>query len=303
MKTISGNCVSTKQISLSKAAKILSKFVSADNGASQVSSAYLHRASAAFNELKQLHKELKSPHSHKKHERPKTEEIHDDSGKLVENSIQNFEISRELNHRRHFDSENADEDGKKSTQTAVKFRQELYDSIEYDAGSLGSENHKKNKKRKQGVESRHDRDSRVKVEEREDEGKLPTSVENETKSVRQQGDEGYGNMGIEEGKKQKKEKKKKDKEGEGKLHTSVKNETESGQEHGNEGDSNTGMEEGKKQKKEKKKDKEGKNTNLSGIGCARHEISFTYGSYFSLKLSPHLYTLSHTPISISISIS
>ncbi|CAL0323693.1 unnamed protein product [Lupinus luteus] len=53
------NGVSSKQISLSKAAKILSKFVSADNGASQVTSAYLHRASDAFNELKHLHKELK----------------------------------------------------------------------------------------------------------------------------------------------------------------------------------------------------------------------------------------------------
>ncbi|KAG5052369.1 hypothetical protein JHK87_004567 [Glycine soja] len=58
MKTISGHCVLVKDISVSKAAKILTKFVSADNGTSHVINAYLHRPSASFNELKQLHKEL-----------------------------------------------------------------------------------------------------------------------------------------------------------------------------------------------------------------------------------------------------
>ncbi|KAL5165387.1 Protein BPS1, chloroplastic [Glycine soja] len=73
MKTISGYCVSVKDISVSKAAKILTKFVSADNGASHVINTYLHQASASFNELKQLHKELGSSHSHKKHKRRRTE--------------------------------------------------------------------------------------------------------------------------------------------------------------------------------------------------------------------------------------
>ncbi|KAG5091397.1 hypothetical protein JHK82_050175 [Glycine max] len=73
MKTISGYCVSVKDILVSKAAKILTKFVSADNGASHVINAYLHQASASFNELKQLHKELGSSHSHKKHKRRRTE--------------------------------------------------------------------------------------------------------------------------------------------------------------------------------------------------------------------------------------
>ncbi|KHN15614.1 Protein BPS1, chloroplastic [Glycine soja] len=73
MKTISGYCVSVKDILVSKVAKILTKFVSADNGASHVINAYLHQASASFNELKQLHKELGSSHSHKKHKRRRTE--------------------------------------------------------------------------------------------------------------------------------------------------------------------------------------------------------------------------------------
>ncbi|KAG5021206.1 hypothetical protein JHK87_017061 [Glycine soja] len=83
MKTISGHCVLVKDISVSKAAKILTKFVSADN------------ASASFNELKQLHKELGSSHSHKKHKRH-TIENGNDSGKVVGNSVQSVDINKEL---------------------------------------------------------------------------------------------------------------------------------------------------------------------------------------------------------------
>ncbi|XP_027332549.1 vicilin-like seed storage protein At2g18540 isoform X2 [Abrus precatorius] len=150
MKTISGHCVSLKEISLSKAAKILSKFVSADNGASHVIGAYLHRASVSFNELDQLHKELKSSHSQKKHK------------------------SRT-----------------KSAQTVG-----------------GSEKHKKNKKKQQEVESRHDGGNGVKFGEREGDGKLPNGTYNEIESGQEQGNVGDGNHGMEEGKKQRKEKKK-----------------------------------------------------------------------------------------------
>ncbi|CAL0332719.1 unnamed protein product [Lupinus luteus] len=247
MKTISGNCVSSKQISLSKAAKILSKFVSVDNGASQVTNAYLHRASTAFNELKQLHKEIKSPLSQKKHKRHKTEETHDDNGKVVVNPDDSFKINQELNHGRLFGCENADEDGEKSTQTVVQFSQELNGSIGYDAeNGIGSEKHKKKRRKK------HDGDNRVKFEEGIVEGKINTHIENETEIGRGKSEEGDNNMTTEEGKKQNKEKKRKnDKEGKGKLPISVENETESGRGQRN-GDNNIGMEEGKRHKKEKK---------------------------------------------------
>ncbi|KAJ4725926.1 nucleolar protein 58-like [Melia azedarach] len=75
MKAVTGKVLSTTPISLSKAASILSKFVSADNGASQAVCAYLRRASFSFNELNQLHKELKS---HRKHKTSKSEIITDD---------------------------------------------------------------------------------------------------------------------------------------------------------------------------------------------------------------------------------
>nr|XP_043617942.1 uncharacterized protein LOC122589683 [Erigeron canadensis] len=49
MKTVSGTAVSAKPVNLSKA-NILLKFVISDNGAAQAVSAYLRRASMAFNE-------------------------------------------------------------------------------------------------------------------------------------------------------------------------------------------------------------------------------------------------------------
>ncbi|KAJ0020187.1 hypothetical protein Pint_32270 [Pistacia integerrima] len=65
MKTVTGRVLSTTPISLSKAASILSKFVNADTNASPALCAYLRRASVSFNELSQLHKELKSSRKHK----------------------------------------------------------------------------------------------------------------------------------------------------------------------------------------------------------------------------------------------
>ncbi|XP_052190959.1 uncharacterized protein LOC127800409 [Diospyros lotus] len=66
MKTISGKVVSTKPISLSKAAKVLSNFVTIETGASQAVSAYLRRALVSFNELVQFHQELKGSKSNQK---------------------------------------------------------------------------------------------------------------------------------------------------------------------------------------------------------------------------------------------
>jgi len=83
MKTISGHYASVQDVSLSIASKILSKFVSVDNGASHIISAYLRWASASFRELTQIHKELESSHSHKKHKRHRTETGTDSGGKKL----------------------------------------------------------------------------------------------------------------------------------------------------------------------------------------------------------------------------
>ncbi|KAM0021230.1 hypothetical protein Hdeb2414_s0024g00648571 [Helianthus debilis subsp. tardiflorus] len=60
MKTVSGRFVSTKPVTLSKAAYDLSNFLSSDNGASQPVAAYLRRAFAAFDELVYFKKHIKS---------------------------------------------------------------------------------------------------------------------------------------------------------------------------------------------------------------------------------------------------
>ncbi|KAL1353451.1 hypothetical protein HN51_017400 [Arachis hypogaea] len=158
MKTISGYCVSSKDISLSKAAKILSKFVSAENGASHAINAYLHRASAAFSELKQLHKEVKSSHSHKKkHRRPGTEEDNVDNGRVVEISVGNAKLTHDgsavskSKFKRRLEK-NDDVNDEKSTQTAVEFDQELNGSLrEHSRHSGSTEKHKKHKSKKQKI--------------------------------------------------------------------------------------------------------------------------------------------------------
>ncbi|XP_055961153.1 uncharacterized protein LOC130014584 isoform X2 [Mercurialis annua] len=55
MKTISGKLISSTPVSISKAAAILSKFAASENGSSQAVTAYLRRATAAFDELARPH--------------------------------------------------------------------------------------------------------------------------------------------------------------------------------------------------------------------------------------------------------
>ncbi|ESW33004.1 hypothetical protein PHAVU_001G035400 [Phaseolus vulgaris] len=157
MKTISGHCGSVKDVSLSKAAKILSKFVSADNGASHIITAYLHRASDSFSELNQIHKEFESSHSHKKHKKHRTE-TGTDSERVVENFVGSVDINQKLSlglvksvelRRQQSGNGNADLDDEKLNQTIVKCNQELNGSVEYGTENVGgSEMHKKKKRKK-----------------------------------------------------------------------------------------------------------------------------------------------------------
>ncbi|XP_047309159.1 uncharacterized protein LOC124912564 [Impatiens glandulifera] len=83
MKTISGKISSTKAVSLSKAAKILSNFVVSEHEATPAVTAYLKRTSAAFNELVDVHKDLKSDRKRKRHSRSTTEEVETDHNNEV----------------------------------------------------------------------------------------------------------------------------------------------------------------------------------------------------------------------------
>ncbi|CAJ1972870.1 unnamed protein product [Sphenostylis stenocarpa] len=142
MKTISGQCVSVKDVSLSKAAKILSKFVSADN-------------------------------EHKRHRR----ETGTDSGMVVENSI---DINKELSlgfvksielTRRQIHNGNAGLDDEKSTQTITKCSQELNSSIGYQIEHAGESEMYKKKKEKREVGYLQNGDSVVKFGDRKDDSK------------------------------------------------------------------------------------------------------------------------------------
>ncbi|KAL8458697.1 hypothetical protein ACS0TY_036268 [Phlomoides rotata] len=55
MRKISGQVVSTKVTTLSRAAEIVSRFAAVDNGSSSAVSLYLHRTAEAFNNLVQFH--------------------------------------------------------------------------------------------------------------------------------------------------------------------------------------------------------------------------------------------------------
>ncbi|KAI4298287.1 hypothetical protein L6164_031864 [Bauhinia variegata] len=205
MKTIKGNAFSTKPISLSKAAKFLSNFVSSENGASQAINAYLHRASASFNELKKVHKDLNSSYSDKKHKRHTPEASHV-SEAIGENPIRSVEISQERSKnksRRHLFQSNTVEDEEKPTRSVVEFSQEPSDAVKCNESV--SEKQKKKKNRESGDHT-----------ERKDEGKLTTkskeSLAWDVESGQEQGNGGGDIMGMEEGKKHKREKKKKEKD-------------------------------------------------------------------------------------------
>lgn len=97
MKSVKGQVLSTTPISISKAAKILSKFVYADTSASQAVCAYLRRASVSFNELNQLHKELKS---HRKHKITKSKIVTED-GEPIQSFISNRSDGEESERKNH----------------------------------------------------------------------------------------------------------------------------------------------------------------------------------------------------------
>ncbi|XVF05610.1 hypothetical protein REPUB_Repub05bG0187700 [Reevesia pubescens] len=106
MKTVTGKILSSTPISVSKAAKFIANFAAADNGASEAVSAYLRRASASFNDLKQLHRDLRKrpSKSDRKHKKSKSETTVEGAGESsLEPSVFNLtretvELSQEASH-------------------------------------------------------------------------------------------------------------------------------------------------------------------------------------------------------------
>lgn len=133
MKTVTGKIVSSTPISVSKAAKIIANFAATDNGASQAVSAYLRRASASFNELKQLHREIQKPlKSGRKHKRSKSETTVEGAGESsLEPSVFNLtrgtvELNQEASHG-YGDSERSKHKNKKK-------KKEKYEVVDFGDG-------------------------------------------------------------------------------------------------------------------------------------------------------------------------
>lgn len=107
MKTVSGNVISSKPISLPKAAKTLSTFVTFENGASHAISAYLQRASTAFDELVHLHKELKADKSEHKSKHCKLDsaetELSTEPREAVTRETEMDDLNEEPSHGEHED--------------------------------------------------------------------------------------------------------------------------------------------------------------------------------------------------------
>ncbi|KAG8368455.1 hypothetical protein BUALT_Bualt15G0047200 [Buddleja alternifolia] len=59
MRKMSGQVVSTRRVSLSRAAILMSRFAAVDNGSSPTVSIYLQRAAEAFTHLADFHDSLK----------------------------------------------------------------------------------------------------------------------------------------------------------------------------------------------------------------------------------------------------
>ncbi|KAG9438943.1 hypothetical protein H6P81_019108 [Aristolochia fimbriata] len=69
MKSLSASVNSSEPISVKAASRILSRFISKENGASKAVSSYLKRTSNCIDELIQFHRDLRS---HQSSRRPKT---------------------------------------------------------------------------------------------------------------------------------------------------------------------------------------------------------------------------------------
>ncbi|XP_068644916.1 uncharacterized protein [Aristolochia californica] len=77
MKSLSTAVISSEPISVKAASRILSRFVSKENGASKAASSYLKRTCVSINELILFHRELKSYKSNRRHEKSAVENVND----------------------------------------------------------------------------------------------------------------------------------------------------------------------------------------------------------------------------------
>ncbi|KAK6276687.1 hypothetical protein POUND7_006396 [Theobroma cacao] len=166
MKTVTGKILSSTPISVSKATKIISNFAATDNGASQAVSAYLRRASASFNELKQLHRELrKQSKSGCKHKKSKSETTVESAGESsLEPSVFNLtrgavELSQQASHGC------GDSEGKKHKNKKKREKGEVGNVGDGEGRSLIYDGESKRKKEKNEIGNYEEDEEKMVIEE------------------------------------------------------------------------------------------------------------------------------------------
>ncbi|TXG73954.1 hypothetical protein EZV62_002533 [Acer yangbiense] len=147
MKTVTGRVLSTKPISISKAASILSNFVSAETGASQAVCAYLRRTSISFHELSQLHKELKP---NRKQKTPKSKTAAADENPTRSAISSQRELTQELSRGTgdDFGGESEKKKNKKKRSEIENLEESKGETGIEEDGNLGIENERKKTQKK-----------------------------------------------------------------------------------------------------------------------------------------------------------
>lgn len=193
MKTVSEKLISSKPISLSKAAKILSGFAAHEHGASDAVSVYLDCAAGAFNRLVSFHKDLKNPHSYLKHGTPrvKTEENPDvgkveSRGKSNNNADSEVEVNgfgagldfedngvkdlvnertSEKKHKKKVKIEKiSDEDGEEMKKKRTKEKLKIEESMDIGQATPDPGREKRKKKKKHKKEKMWEEEATKKIE-------------------------------------------------------------------------------------------------------------------------------------------
>lgn len=194
MRTVSGVAVSSKPISLSKAASVLSKFTSAETGSSPEVTVYLHRTLDAFNELKLLHREFKSStygHKHEKHHKSydepvEAEETHREDAPSAFNELE--QLHKELKGSRSKEKckkssniyvDQVEREKKHTKDAPPSLGAQNFGLSSYDKNIYDQVNKKKEKKKKKKRSSFDDirGEGWIEVKEREGGGEVGTQQE------------------------------------------------------------------------------------------------------------------------------
>ncbi|KAL6505938.1 hypothetical protein OROHE_023317 [Orobanche hederae] len=148
MRKITGQLISSKPVSISRAAKLLTRFAAVDNGSSATVSLYLQRTADAFNQLVQFHS---------KHPKNSAVEIIPDREKARKSETDNLEKIPDA--KTVVDSKNRGGKDKKTVNEAAEANPN-----EDDVRDLKREEkeEKKEKKKKKKMKSGDDDDSKKK---------------------------------------------------------------------------------------------------------------------------------------------